>query len=78
MYIYTRKGGKPMVKLTLNKYLDQNGITRYQLSKAAGIGYPIIDKYYKNAVTRYDSFILDRICTALHCDISDIISFTET
>ena len=66
-----------MVKLILNSYLDQIGITRYQLSKATGIGYPIIDKYYKNAVTRYDSFILDRICTALHCDISNIISFTE-
>ena len=67
-----------MVKLTLNTYLDERGITRYQLSKATGVGYPIIDKYYKNAVTRYDSFLLDRICTALHCGIADIISFTET
>lgn len=66
-----------MVKLTLNTYLDKKGITRYQLSKATGIGYPIIDKYYKNAVTRYDSFLLDRICATLHCKISDIISFTE-
>ena len=66
-----------MVKLTLNTYLDEKGITRYQLSKATGIGYPIIDKYYKNAVTRYDSFLLDRICTTLHCKIEDIIAFIE-
>ncbi len=67
-----------MVKLTLNTYLDEKGITRYQLSKLTGIGYPIIDKYYKNAITRYDSFLLDRICSALHCNITDIISYTET
>ena len=66
-----------MVKLILKNYLDERGITRYQLYKMTGIGYPIIDKYYKNAVTRYDSFLLDRICTALHCDIGDIIAFTE-
>lgn len=66
-----------MIKLTLKEYLDGHGITRYQLYKMTGIGYPIVDKYYKNAVTRYDSFLLDRICTALHCDIGDIIAFTE-
>ena len=77
IYIRHTKEGDTVVRLTLDTYLDQRGITRYQLSKATGIGYPIIDKYYKNAVTRYDSFILDRICSALHCDISDIISFTE-
>ena len=66
-----------MIKLTIDKKLDELGITRYELSKRTGIGFPVIDKYYKNNVVRYDSYVLDRICTALECDISDIIEHTN-
>ena len=62
-----------MVKLILDKALDKYGITRYQLSKMTGVQYQIIDNYYKNKVKRYDSDILDRMCIALDCSISDII-----
>ena len=62
-----------MVKLKIDKYLEAVGVTRYELAKRTGIGYPIIDKYYKNTVVRYDSYVLDKICTALGCDIADII-----
>ena len=65
-----------MIKLTLDRYLDQNNITRYELSKKSGITFPIIDNYYKNKVVRYDSYVLDRICNALHCELYDIIEYT--
>lgn len=64
-----------MVKLTLDVYLDKKGITRYQLSKDTGIKFQIIDNYYKNKVVRYDSDILDRICKALDCSITDIVHY---
>ena len=66
-----------MVKLTLNNYLDSHGITRYKLSQDTGIRFQIIDKYYKNKVVRYDSDILDRICKALKCDISDLLKYED-
>ena len=69
------KGGEIMVKLKLDKYLNQVGITRYELAKITEIRYPIIDKYYKNKVVRYDSFVLSKICEALKCEISDIIEY---
>lgn len=65
-----------MIKLTLDRYLNENSITRYELSKKSGITFPIIDNYYKNKVVRYDSYVLDRICNALHCDLCDIIEYT--
>ena len=65
-----------MVRLTVDKYLEKAGITRYELAKRTGIRFQIIDNYYKNKVVRYDSYVLDRICTTLGCDISDIISYT--
>ena len=66
-----------LVKLTLDAILTKKGITRYELSKRTGIRFQIIDNYYKNKVVRYDSDILNRICTALDCDITDIISYKK-
>ena len=66
-----------MVRLIIDKYLDARGITRYELAKRTDVKFQTIDRYYKNRVIRYDSYILDRICTALDCSLSDIIEYTE-
>ena len=66
-----------MVRLTLDKQLEKCGITRYELSKRTGIVYHTIDSYYKNQVVRYDSYILNKFCEALDCDISDIIEYVK-
>ena len=66
-----------MIRLTIDKVLKAHGITRYELSKRTGIQYQVIDKYYKNTVKRYDSFVLERICGALNCEIKDIIEYKK-
>lgn len=66
-----------MVKICLDKTLGKFNITRYELAKRTGIQYQIIDNYFKNKVIRYDSYVLDKICTALNCKISDIIEFIK-
>ena len=66
-----------MIQLTLNRYLDAHGITRYELSQRTGIRYQIIDHYYKNRVVRYDSDVLDRIFKALNCDVCDLIEYQK-
>lgn len=66
-----------MIRLTLDEALGKHGITRYELAKRTGIQYQIIDNYYKNKVKRYDSFVLDKICSALECQISDIIEYKK-
>ena len=65
-----------MIKLTLDTTLQKVNISRYELAKRTGIQYQIIDNYYKNRVKRYDSDVLDRICTALGCGIEDIIEYS--
>jgi putative transcriptional regulator len=64
-----------MIRLTVDRYLDSHGITRYELAKRTGIRFQIIDKYYKNKLVRYDGYVLDQICRALNCDITDIIEY---
>jgi len=66
-----------MIKITLEQTLSERNVTRYELAKRTGIQYHIIDKYYKNKVIRYDAYVLDRICSALGCTISDIILYEE-
>lgn len=66
-----------MLKLTLKEVLDSKCVTRYELSKRTGIRFHIIDNYYKNKVVRYDSYVLDKMCTALECDISDLLEYTK-
>lgn len=66
-----------MVKITLDTALTKHQMSRYELAKRTGIQYHIIDKYFKNKVVRYDSFVLDRICTVLDCRIEDILTFRK-
>lgn len=66
-----------MIRLTIDKYLDQHGITRYELAKRCEVKFQTIDRYYKNRVVRYDGYILDRICAALDCDLCDIIEYVK-
>lgn len=66
-----------MIRLTIDKALKAAGITRYELAKRTGIQYQVIDKYYKNSVKRYDSYVLERICVAMDCEIKDIIEYKK-
>ena len=66
-----------MVRLKIDQYLEKCGITRYELAKRTEVKFQTIDRYYKNRVVRYDSYILDRICTALDCSLSDILEYVK-
>lgn len=66
-----------MICISLEKLLKQKGISRYELAKRTGIQYQIIDNYYKNRVKRYDSYVLERMCEALDCDVCDIIEYKK-
>lgn len=66
-----------MVKLILEKVLEEQEITRYQLAKMTEIKYQTIDNYYKNKVVRYDGYILSKICEALDYQIGDILLYVR-
>lgn len=66
-----------MIRICLDKTLKELNISRYELAKRSGIRYQIIDNYFKNKVIRYDAYVLDRICSALDCNISDIIEYIK-
>ncbi len=66
-----------MIRICLDKSLAKYNISRYELAKRTGIQYQIIDNYYKNKVKRYDSYVIDRICIALDCELLDVIEYIK-
>lgn len=44
---------------------------------STGIRYDVIDRYYKEKVTRIDLENLARICYVLDCNLKDIIDYTN-
>ena len=64
-----------MIRMTLDKTLKERGMSRYRLSQLTGVQFQVIDKYYKNKVVRYDSYVLNKFCEALDCQIGDIIEY---
>lgn len=64
-----------MIRMTLDKTLKERGMSRYRLSQLTGVQFQVIDKYYKNKVVRYDSYVLNKFCEALDCKIGDIIEY---
>ena len=65
------------LKLRLNVLLDNKHITRYELAKKIGVGYPTLDRYYKNTITHYNAETLLQICLALNCGIGDLLEITD-
>ena len=65
------------VYLTLDRVLEAQNVSRYELAKRTGIRYPIIDNYYKNKVVRYDSYVLEKICSALDCSAAALICYEK-
>ncbi len=66
-----------MIRIALDKVLKEKQMTRYRLSRESGVQYQIIDNYYKNRVTRYDGYVLDRLCAALGCGVGDILEYEK-
>ncbi len=66
-----------MIIVRLKELLQEKQITRYQLSQLTAIKYQTLDNYYKNRVTRYDGYILSKICRALNCKVGDILEYVD-
>ena len=62
-----------MVRILLSKKLGELRWTQSDLAKATGIRPNTINEYYHEVSERINLEHLDLICTALQCDVSDII-----
>lgn len=63
------------IKIKLKDVLKEKGLSRNKLSHKAEMQKCQINAYYNNTITRLDTAVLARLCTALDCRIEDLIEF---
>ena len=63
------------IKIKLNELLEKSGMSKNKLSHRAEMRRAQINGYCNNEITRLDTDVLARICTALDCKIEDLLEF---
>lgn len=61
------------MKVILNETLNKKGITQYKLSKITGITASNLNNLCNNKTSSIQFSVLDKICDALECEVSDIL-----
>lgn len=63
------------IKIKLDNLIKSKNISKNKLSHLAQMERSQINKYCRNEVTRLDTAVLARLCTALDCELSDLLEF---
>ena len=63
------------IRIKLDELLKKSGMSKNKLSHKAEMQRTQINNYCNNEITRLDTDVLARICTALECKIEDILEF---
>ena len=63
------------IKINLAALIEESGLSKNKLSHLAEMEITQINRYCKNEVTRLDTDVLARLCTALDCRIGDLLEF---
>lgn len=64
-----------MVKLNLHRILQERGISQAELSRMTGIRPSTVCDLCNNNADFIKVENLDKICSVLKCDVSDIVKF---
>ena len=63
------------IRIKLDELIKEAGISKNKLSHKAEMQRTQINNYCNNQITRLDTDVLARICTALECEIGDLLEF---
>lgn len=66
-----------MIKIKLSEQLGKKRMSRRELARLIGVRPNTVGDMYNDNVKRLDISTLNKICTVLNCDISDILEFTR-
>ena len=61
------------IRIKLDQLIKSKGISKNRLSHKAEMQRTQLNNYCNNKITRLDTDVLARLCTALDCKIEDIM-----
>ena len=63
------------IRIKLDELLKKSGISKNKLCHRAELQHTQLNNFCKNKITRLDTDVLARICSALDCTISDLLEY---
>lgn len=66
------------IKIKVNELIETKGISKNKLAHRAEMQRSQLNQYCNNEITRLDTAVLARLCTALDCKIEDILEFVPS
>lgn len=63
------------IKIKLEELIKEKGISKNKLCQRAELQHTQLNHFCRNEITRLDTDVLARICTALDCRIEDLLEF---
>ena len=63
------------IRIKLDQLIKSKGISKNRLSHKAEMQRTQLNNYCNNKITRLDTDVLARLCTALDCKIEDLLEF---
>ena len=63
------------IRIKLKELIEEKGISKNKLAHRAEMQRTQLNQYCNTQVTRLDTYVLARICTALDCKIEDLLEF---
>ena len=63
------------IKIKLADLMEKEGLSKNKLCQRAEMERAQLNRYYDSSITRLDTDVLARLCTALHCEIGDLLEF---
>jgi putative transcriptional regulator len=66
-----------VIRICLEELLEKRERSLYWLSKAAELPYPTLWRIQKGKVKGITFNVLERICTALECEASDLLAIEK-
>lgn len=66
-----------MIRIKLSELLGKNKMTRKTLAELVGVRPNTIGDLYNERVKRIDLELINNICNALDCEITDLIEYVH-
>ena len=63
------------LEIRLAELIKEKGLNRNKVSLKAAMNWRQVDRYCENDITRLYTFVLCKLCTALECEIQDLLVF---
>lgn len=65
------------IRINVSQMIRMKGISKNKLAHRAEMQRSQLNQYCNNEITRLDTAVLARLCTALDCKIEDILEFVH-